>query len=104
MSLSNKQKRFLRGLTHGIHPLVTVADKGLTETVRNELETALAFHELVKIRIRCERAERAAHIDTISADFHCELVHAIGQVASFYRANPKQPKIDLTGAGAAGFG
>lgn len=99
MSLSNKHKRFLRGLTHGIHPLVTIADKGLTGAVRQELETALDFHELVKTKIRCDRNRRTTLITTICADFDCELVHAIGQVASFYRANAEKPRIELPGAG-----
>ena len=34
MSLSNAQRRYLRGLTHGISPVVMVGDKGLTDTVR----------------------------------------------------------------------
>ncbi len=97
MSLSNKQKRSLRGLTHNINPVVTIADKGLNGAVRNELETALGFHELVKIKIRCDRDRRTALIETICDDFHCELVHAIGQVASFYRANPENPRVDITG-------
>lgn len=97
MSLSNQHKRFLRGLTHNIDPLVTIADQGLKHAVRNELETALGFHELVKIRIRCDRDRRAALVDTICVEFHCELVHAIGQVASFYRANPDSPRLELPG-------
>ena len=82
-------------MTHNIHPLVTIADKGLSAAVRNELETALDFHELVKTRIRCDREQRAVVITTICAEFSCELVHAIGQVASFYRANPENRRIDL---------
>ncbi len=95
MSLSNKQKRFLRGLTHNTQVVVTIADKGLTDTVRNELETALAFHELLKVKLRCDRDRRALLIAQICKDFNCELVHAIGQVASFYRPNPDQNKIAL---------
>ena len=95
MSLSNKQKRFLRGLTHDRQPVVTIADKGLNPAVRNELETALSFHELIKVKIRCDREQRTLIIKTIAEDFQCQLVHAIGQVASFYRANPEKAGIDL---------
>ena len=95
MSLSNKHKRFLRGLTHKLQPVVSIADKGLTDTVRDELETALGFHELIKVKIRCDKQERAALIKAIAADFQCEVVHTIGQVACFYRANPEKPRIEF---------
>jgi len=97
MSLSNKHKRFLRGLTHKLQPVVSIADKGLTATVRDELETALGFHELIKVKIRCDRAKRAETIKSIIDDFQCELVHSIGQVACFYRVNPEKAGIELPG-------
>ena len=95
MPLSNYNKRFLRGLTHKLHPVVSIADKGLTDTVRDELETALGFHELIKVKIRCDRQKRVALIETIAADFKCEVVHSIGQVACFYRANPEKTRIEF---------
>ena len=99
MSLSNKHKRFLRGLTHKLQPVVSIAGKGLTTSVRDELETALGFHELIKVKIHCDRERRGKLIKIICEEFQCELVHAIGQVASFYRSNPEKPRIELPGGG-----
>ena len=95
MSLSNKHKRFLRGLSHKLQPVVSIADKGLSVTVREELETALEFHELIKVKIRCDRGKRAKIIGKICGDFQSEMIHSIGQVACFYRMNAKKPKIEL---------
>ena len=95
MSLSNKEKRFLRGLTHNLQPVVSIANKGLTANVSAELETALGFHELIKVKIRCDREQRTSLVKTICDEFHAELVHAIGQVASFYRSNPEKPRIEF---------
>lgn len=95
MSLSNSQKKYLRGLTHHLDPVVMIADKGLSENVRSEIELALEHHELVKIRLRTERDERQGLITEISKDFSAELIHSIGQVASFYRRHPKKPKLEL---------
>ena len=47
MPLNNRQLRFLRGLTHKLHPVVIVADKGLTENVLAEIESALVAHAAV---------------------------------------------------------
>ena len=41
MTLSNRQIRHLRGLTHSLQPVVIVADKGLSENVMAEIELAL---------------------------------------------------------------
>jgi RNA-binding protein len=95
MSLSPRQKKHLRGLTHSLQPVVMVADKGLTDNVMAEIESALDHHELVKIKIRCDRDTRAACIDEIARRCSAEKVHAIGQVASFFRRNPQKPVIEL---------
>ncbi len=95
MALTRSQTRHLRGLTHAIEPVVTVADKGLSDNVRAEIETALDHHELVKIKLRGERDQRSEWIEAIAADHRAELVHSVGQVASFFRRNPEKPKIAL---------
>ena len=95
MSLSNAQKKYLRGLTHHIDPVVMVADKGPNENVMAEIEQALTHHELIKIRLRCEREQRKTWIAAIEKATRAELVHQIGQVACYYRRHPEKPKIAL---------
>ncbi len=95
MPLSTRQRKYLRGLSHQLHPLVTVAEKGLTENVMREIEIALDHHELIKVRLRCDRATRTALGERIALECGAEKVHAIGQVVCFYRRNPKKPVIDL---------
>lgn len=95
MPLSNTQRRYLRGLTHDLKPVVTLADKGLSETVQAEIEQALEHHELIKVKLRAEREQRALWTEQISSTFGAELVHQIGQVACYYRRHPKKPKIAL---------
>lgn len=93
MPLTNNQIRHLRGLCHDLSPVVMVADKGLSENVRAEIEIALDSHELIKVKLRAEREQRREWIDRIVAETSAELVQKIGQVACFYRRNPKNPKI-----------
>ena len=97
MSLTNRQLRYLRGLTHHLKPVVTVADKGLSENVKAEIESALDHHELIKIKLRSDRATRATWTDEIVRGFGAEPVHSIGQVACFFRRNRKKPVIELPG-------
>ena len=102
MSLSNRQLRHLRGLTHHLKPVVMVGDKGLSENVMTEIETALNYHELIKIKLRSDRETRSTWIDQIVHNFGAESVHTIGQVACFYRRNTKKPVIELPGASVKG--
>lgn len=95
MALSNSQRKYLRGLTHDLDPVVMIADKGLSDNVRAEIEQALEHHELIKVKVRAEREQRKAWIEQIAALTGAELVHQIGQVASYYRRHPKKPGIAL---------
>lgn len=95
MALNNRQLRFLRGLSHKLNPVVMVADKGLTKNVLAEIETALEHHELIKVRLRTEREQRAEWIEQIREGSGAEVVHAIGQVVTLFRRNPKKPVIEL---------
>ena len=95
MALSNQQKRYLRGLTHKLNPVVMVGEKGLTENIHLEIETALDHHELIKIRIRADREQRRAWMTEIADKYGAEQVHSIGQVACYYRRNPETPTIQL---------
>lgn len=95
MPLSNSQRRYLRGLTHDLKPVVTLAEKGLSDTVQAEIELALEHHELIKVKLRAEREQRALWTEQIRSMFGAELVHQIGQVACYYRRHPKKPKIAL---------
>lgn len=95
MPLSARQKKHLRGLSHALHPVVTVGEKGLTDNVMAEIESALDHHELIKVKLRADRETRGAWTDQIAARCGAERVHSIGQVACFYRRNPDGAVIPL---------
>jgi len=98
MSLSNAQKRYLRGLTHRINPVVMVGEKGLTKNVMAEIDQALDRHELIKVKLRTDRDTREALGREIAQRFNAESVHHIGQVACFFRRNPERQVVELPGA------
>ena len=94
-SLSKAAVKYLKGISHGLNPYVTIADKGVTENIINELETTLDHHELVKIKIRADREQRAKLIDEIIKTTQATEVQRIGQTLTIYRANPKNPVYEL---------
>ena len=94
MPLNASQKKNLRGQAHHLKPLVTVADKGLSESVVAELERALNDHELIKVKLRADRELRKTWALSIAEQCKAELVQSIGQVACFYRKHPEKPVIN----------
>ncbi len=94
MSLTEKQKRHLRGLGHKLKPVVTIGAQGYTSAVRNELELSLARHELLKVRISAgERQARDTIIGQLCTDSRAQLVQRIGNTALLYRLHPHKPRL-----------
>lgn len=87
--LSEKQKKHLRGLAHALEPVARLGSPGLTESFLTELETALAHHELMKLKVSAaNRTERDAAIESILARTGASLIARIGNVAVLYRPCP----------------
>lgn len=86
--LTNNQKKYLRGIAHGLNPMIMIGANGVTESLMAELESTLAHHEILKIKIasadRDERKEIIAHIVKESGAL---LVQTIGKICVIYRQN-----------------
>lgn len=95
MPLSASQIRNLRSQAHHLKPVVMVGQHGLKDSILEEVEIALDFHELIKIKIVADKLERIAITKRILESSQAELVQHIGQMAILFRRNPEKPKIIL---------
>lgn len=87
MTITGKQKRYLRGLSHGRKPVVTIGGKGLSDSVTAEIEEALIHHELLKIKLPAmPKQERDLMMQSICSTAEADLVQLIGRVGVIYRA------------------
>ena len=94
-TLTEKHKRQLRKLAHVLRPVVIVGDGGLTENVLKEIDGALKYHELIKIKLRAkDRAARTELIASLLNITTAQTVQSIGHVLVLYRPGPKN-KIQL---------
>ena len=84
-SLTAAQRRELRGRAHLLAPVAQVGRGGVTDAFVAELDRALDAHELVKIRLRGERDERATQLAEVTARLDCAVVATVGAVATLYR-------------------
>ena len=93
-NLSSYQRKYLRGLAHGMKPIVLVGQKGLTASLVDALEEALVSHELVKVKFIDEKdkAFKNQVIETLTKSTAAELVGLIGHTAILFRPHPDPEK------------
>ena len=84
--MDNKTKKELKARAHALKPVVLLGDKGLTDAVLAEIENALAYHELIKIKIPSQDRELRDKVALKIADtLKAELVQGMGQIFTLYR-------------------
>jgi len=93
--LSQAEIKHLRTIGHKLNPIVTIAEKGLSEGVASELERALNDHELIKIKLAvADRELKAALIEEVCKAHNATAVQSIGKVALILRrAQKPNPKL-----------
>ena len=96
MSLTAKQRQYLKGLAHPLAPVVRVGKGGLTASIVAETKRSLEAHELIKVRIESDdAAERREIAEQLAAQTDAALAATIGKTAILYRAREEKPKIKL---------
>ena len=94
--LSEKQKKHLRGLAHALRPVSRLGSAGITDAFIAELDTSLAHHELLKLKVMApDRVQRDTAIAAIVERTGAALVTRIGNVAVLYRPRPDGPQLEL---------
>ena len=95
MTLNNKQRQYLKGLAHSLKPVVLLGQHGLTEGVLAEIDLALNFHELIKVKVAAEDREvKTLIMDAIVRETGAVKVQTIGHILTLYRPS-EQKKISL---------
>lgn len=98
MKLTNKDISFLRSAAHSLSPVVIIGGNGLSESVIAEIDSSIAHHELIKIRVNAaDRDQRKQMLEYICDNVGCILVQTIGHIGVFYRP-AKNPVIKLPSA------
>lgn len=95
ITLTTKQKQYLKSLAHHLSPVVMLGGNGLTEGVLAEIDHALDHHELIKVKIAGEdRDTKQLIIDAIVRETKAVEVQTIGHVLVLFRQS-EEKKISL---------
>jgi len=93
MSLTEQQKKRLRGLGHKLKPVVTIGSGGLSDTVLDEFTRSLEHHELMKLKVSLgDRDKRDAAIQQVCELSGAQLIQRVGNVGLLFRKKKKGSK------------
>jgi RNA-binding protein len=85
--LKGSQRKYLRGLAHGLKPAAFVGQKGLTDALVSEVNQGLDAAELIKVKFvdNKEKETKTALAQDIAQRTESHLAGLIGHVAIYYR-------------------
>jgi len=96
MTLSARQRQYLKGLAHSLAPVVRIGQRGVTPAVTGETRNSLEAHELIKVRVDGDDpATRRAAIEELAQATESDIAGVVGKVAILYKARAEKPKIKL---------
>ena len=94
MDLSERQRKYLRGLGHSLNPVLLIGQHGVTPAVIAEAQRALHDHELIKVKFRgADRVERNAGLAALANATDSFLIQRIGHTALYYKRRKDRPGI-----------
>lgn len=93
LSLTPRQKQFLKGLAHSLTPFVQIGKEELSPGLLETIKTELLRHELIKVKIGSNCAlDKHNTSTTIAEQTASVLVQLIGKTIVLYKPNPKRAK------------
>ena len=94
--MTGKQKRYLRTLAHTLKPVVNLGKHGMSPETKNEINSQLLEHELIKLKIldSCPISKKEC-ADVLALKKSLEVIQIIGKTLTLYCPHPEEPKIEL---------
>ena len=97
VALKGFQKKFLKGLAHGLKPVVFIGQKGVTANLIDAIQDALEAHELIKVKFveMKDKQQKVNLAETLAARANCQLVGMIGHIAILFRQQTDPEKCNI---------
>jgi len=85
--LEGFQRKYLRGLAHGLKPVVLIGQKGLTNELLKSADQAFLSHELIKVKFNDfkEKGQKEEISKTLEKETGSQLVGSVGHIYIFFR-------------------
>ena len=96
--ISSAQAKYLRGIAHGLKPVVYIGQKGLTDALVRSAEDTFDSHELIKVKF-IDHKEKKKKIEIargLEDRTGSHLAGMVGHIAIFYKQHPDPEKRKIT--------
>lgn len=96
MTLTSKQRAYLRSLANTLEPIVHAGKSGISDAMIKQADDALAAREIIKGKV-LETAPQSARetAETIAAAVGAQVVQVVGRTFVLFRQKPKESQITL---------
>ena len=96
MTLTSKQRAFLKGLAADLEPVFQIGKSGVTPEVTSAITEAFNTHELIKITVLKNCLDDVREVaNTVAERTRSDLVQVIGRKFVLYKPFKDEPKIIL---------
>lgn len=96
MSLTTKQRQYLRGLGHALKPMLQIGKDGINDRQLASISKVLEDHELVKLNILENSDLDKNEVERLLCEpLKAELVQVLGKKMLLYRKSKENVKIKL---------
>jgi RNA-binding protein len=96
LTLTGKQRTFLRGLAHELNAVMQLGKASTKQALLEELDRTLDAHELIKVRVLRECPDELdTLIAVIEKQLKANVVGKLGRILVVYRRNPQKTRIVL---------
>ncbi len=96
MTLTSKQRAYLRSLANTLEPIVHAGKGGISDAMIKQADDALAAREIIKGKV-LETAPQSARetAETIAAAVGAQVVQVVGRTFVLFRQKEKESQITL---------
>jgi RNA-binding protein len=92
--MESYQRAHLRGLAHGLKPVVLVGASGVTPEILRAAQVALHDHELIKVRLQ-RPEDKQGFAEALATGTDSVLCGVVGHTVILYRRNSDKPRISV---------
>lgn len=96
MTLTGKQRRYLRSLAHNLKPVFQIGKEGVNDNLIAQINDYLEIHELLKVSILQNSSEdKNEAAEKLTEGTNSHVAQVIGKTIVLYRESKENKEIKL---------
>lgn len=97
MSLTSKQRAFLKSQAHAMKPIIQIGKNGLNDHLKTSVRQALDARELIKVTLLQNTDENICEVsEVLEEEIGCETVLKIGRILILYKESARKENRKLS--------